>query len=74
VADLDLARAITNFVAGGRAFCPFGDAAVWGLQSHLDKFRPEFEAYIQAKNPDLSRPAMPMRPAYRPSSDPAELD
>jgi hypothetical protein len=47
---------------------------VWGLQSHLDKFRPEFEAYIQAKNPDLSRPAMPMRPAYRPSSDPAELD
>ncbi len=74
VADLDLARAITNFVAGGRAFCPFGDAAVWGLQSHLDKFRPEFEAYIQAKNPATTRPDMPLRPAYRPSLDPAELD
>ncbi len=74
VSDLDLARALTNFVAGGRAFCPFGDAAVWGLQSHLDKFRPEFEQYIQTHNPALHRPEMPLRPVYRPSTHPEELD
>ncbi|MFZ1707265.1 MAG: NADH-quinone oxidoreductase subunit NuoF [Anaerolineae bacterium] len=74
LSDLDLARSITNFVAGGRAFCPFGDAAVWGLQSHLDKFRPEFEQYIREKNPGLDRPEMPLRPTYRPSTNAAELD
>ena len=34
----------------GKSFCPFSYAAVWGLQSNLAKFRPEFEAAIAAAN------------------------
>src|SRR5690606_19957597 len=36
--DLDLMAYFTTFISG-KSFCPFGDAAVWGLQSNLAKFR-----------------------------------
>ena len=35
--DLALMEYITRFITG-KSFCPFGDAAVWGLQSNLAKF------------------------------------
>ncbi|GIV77135.1 NADH-quinone oxidoreductase subunit NuoF [Litorilinea aerophila] len=63
--DLELMEYITRFIAG-KSFCPFGDAAVWGLQSNLAKFRHEFIEYIDRTNPDNIGPAIPIRPIYRP--------
>jgi len=65
--DLDLMMRITHGIAGGHAFCPFGDAAVWGLQSNLTKFRTEFEEYIRQTNPEGKEPEVPIRTNYRPS-------
>jgi NADH-quinone oxidoreductase subunit F len=64
--DLDLMMRITRNIAGGRAFCPFGDAAVWGLQSHLNKFRNEFVEHICRTNPEGKEPVVPVWPIYRP--------
>jgi NADH-quinone oxidoreductase subunit F len=64
--DLDLMMRITQGIAGGRSFCPFGDAAVWGLQSNLTKFRDEFVAYIRRTNPDGKEPEVPVWANYRP--------
>jgi len=50
---------------GGKSFCPFGYAAVWGLQSNLTKFRGEFEAAIAAAK---EKPVIPVRPIYRPDT------
>jgi NADH-quinone oxidoreductase subunit F len=47
----------------GKSFCPFSYAAVWGLQSNLAKFRPEFEEAIANAS---SQPVIPIRPVYRP--------
>jgi NADH-quinone oxidoreductase subunit F len=63
--DLELMEHITKFIAG-KSFCPFGDAAVWGLQSSLAKFRGEFIELIQKTNPDQEGPVVPIRPIYRP--------
>jgi len=63
--DLPLMEKIASFIAG-KSFCPFGDAAVWGLQSGLIKFRSEFLDKIQATNPDSIGPMIPIRPIYRP--------
>jgi NADH-quinone oxidoreductase subunit F len=63
--DLPLLEKITSFISG-KSFCPFGDAAVWGLQSGLIKFRSEFLDKIQATNPDSIGPMIPIRPIYRP--------
>ncbi len=64
--DLDLLEHITKFISG-KSFCPFGDAAVWGLQSGLAKFRGEFIELIQTTNPSQEAPALPIRPIYRPN-------
>jgi NADH-quinone oxidoreductase subunit F len=37
----------------GRTFCPLGDAAAMPTISIVEKFRPEFEAYV-ARNPFAS--------------------
>jgi NADH-quinone oxidoreductase subunit F len=63
--DLDLMDYITKFIAG-KSFCPFGDAAVWGLQSSLAKFRGEYIELIHKTNPDQLPPPVPIRPIYRP--------
>jgi NADH-quinone oxidoreductase subunit F len=63
--DLDLMDHVTKFIAG-KSFCPFGDAAVWGLQSSLAKFRGEYIELIQKTNPDQEAPPLPIRPIYRP--------
>lgn len=52
----------------GKSFCPFGDAAVGGLQSSLTKFRGEFIEKITTTNPDNSGPEIPIRPIYRPDA------
>ncbi|MCO6453294.1 MAG: NADH-quinone oxidoreductase subunit NuoF [Caldilineales bacterium] len=65
MADLDNMQRITKYVEQ-QSFCPFGPAAVWGLQSTLRLFRPEFEAHIQETNPDSHKPDLPVRPIYRP--------
>ncbi len=71
--DVDLLETITKFIAG-KSFCPFGEAAVWGLQSNLAKFRNEFIAHIEATNPDELGPILPIRPIYRPdTSQPSGL-
>ena len=57
----------TRFIAG-KSFCPFGEAAVWGLQSNLAKFRPEFELQVKQTNPQNVGPVIPIRPTYRSSS------
>ncbi len=48
---------------GGKSFCPFGYAAVWGLQSNLAKFRGEFDAAIAGAT---KLPVIPVRPIFRP--------
>lgn len=63
--DLELMEHITKFISG-KSFCPFGDAAVWGLQSSLAKFRGEYIELIQETNPDEQAPPLPVRPIYRP--------
>jgi NADH-quinone oxidoreductase subunit F len=65
--DIDLLARITTFIAG-KSFCPFGEAAVWGLQSNLAKYRPEFQSYIDMTNPADVAPVIPIRPIYRPDT------
>ena len=65
--DLALMQTITTFISG-KSFCPFGDAAVWGLQSNLAKFGGEFVDHIQKTNPQELGPIIPIRPIYRPDS------
>jgi NADH-quinone oxidoreductase subunit F len=38
---------------------------VWGLQSNIARFRPEFEAAIAAAR---EQPVLPVRPSYRPDA------
>lgn len=66
--DLELMETITKFISG-KSFCPFGDAAVWGLQSNLAKFRNDFITHIEATNPDEIGPIIPIRPIYRPDTN-----
>ncbi len=63
--DLELMETITRFISG-KSFCPFGDAAVWGLQSNLAKYRGEFLVQIEETNPQEIGPQVPVRPIYRP--------
>jgi NADH-quinone oxidoreductase subunit F len=63
--DLPLLEKIASFISG-KSFCPFGDAAVWGMQSNLTKFRIEFTDKIMATNPESIGPEIPIRPIYRP--------
>ena len=65
--DLEVMEHITRFIAG-KSFCPFGDAAVWGLQSNLAKFRNEFIRHIEQTNPEEIGPIIPIRPIYRPDA------
>ena len=65
--DLELMEQITKFISG-KSFCPFGDAAVWGLQSNLAKFRNEFITHIELTNPREIGPIIPIRPIYRPDT------
>ena len=65
--DIDLLDHITKFIAG-KSFCPFGEASVWGLQSNIAKFRPEFVSYVQQTNPEEIGPIIPIRPIYRPDT------
>ncbi len=62
VDDISLMLYIADMIAG-KSFCPFSFAAVWGLQSNIAKFRPEFEAAIASAQ---ERPVLPVRPIYRP--------
>ena len=63
--DVDQLEYITKFIAG-KSFCPFGEAAVWGLQSNIAKFRNEFITLIDETNPTGVGPVIPIRPIYRP--------
>jgi NADH-quinone oxidoreductase subunit F len=62
--DIALMLVLADMI-GGKSFCPFGYAAVWGLQSNLAKFRPEFEAAIGTA---ARIPVIPVRPIYRPDT------
>ncbi len=64
VADIALMNYIADMI-GGKSFCPFGYAAVWGLQSNLAKFRGEFDEAIAAAD---KQPVIPIRPIYRPDA------
>ncbi len=64
VEDIALLNYLADMV-GGKSFCPFGYAAVWGLQSNLAKFRPEFDAAIAEAT---GMPVIPVRPTYRPDT------
>ncbi len=64
VEDVALMTYIADMI-GGKSFCPFGYAAVWGLQSNLGKFRSEFDAEIAAAK---AQPVIPVRPTYRPDT------
>ena len=65
--DLALMEYIAKNITG-KSFCPFGDAAVWGLQSNIAKFRDEFVDFIQQTNPAELGPEIPIRPIYRPNA------
>jgi len=65
--DLELMEHITKFIER-KTFCVFGDAAVWGLQSNLAKFRGEFIDLIEKTNPTDVGPVIPIRPIYRPDT------
>lgn len=71
--DVDLLEKIPTFITG-KSFCPFGDAAVWGLQSNLAHFKGEFIEFIETTNPDGSIPPLPIRSSYRPDKgQPSQL-
>ena len=71
--DLALMEYIASFITG-KSFCPFGDAAVWGLQSNIAKFSGEFVDFIEATNPEDTGPVLPIRPIYRPDTElPSQL-
>lgn len=63
--DLALLEYIAQNIAG-KSFCPFGEAAVWGMQSNLAKYRHEFNQLIAETNPTEIGPEVPIRPIYRP--------
>jgi NADH-quinone oxidoreductase subunit F len=63
--DLDEILRVSRFIEQ-QSFCPFGPAAVWGIRSAINRFRPELEAYIQQTNPAGEVPPLPVRPIYRP--------
>ena len=69
VEDIALMTYIADMI-GGKSFCPFGYAAVWGLQSNLAKFRPEFDAAIAgataSRSSRCARPTGPT-PVCRPA-------
>jgi NADH-quinone oxidoreductase subunit F len=46
-ADLDLLVDVANNIEGN-TICALGDAAAWPVQSYLKRFRPEFEAHVDA--------------------------
>jgi len=62
VDDIALMLYIADMIAG-KSFCPFSFAAVWGLQSNIARFQPEFDAAIAAAK---ELPVIPVRPTYRP--------
>lgn len=62
VSDIALMNHVADMI-GGKSFCPFGYAAVWGLQSNLAKFRGEFDEAIAGAH---DRTVIPVRPVYRP--------
>ena len=64
VEDIALMLYLADMI-GGKSFCPFGYAAVWGLQSNLAKFRPEF---AEAISHSQGAPVIPVRPIYRPDT------
>ncbi len=66
-ADLKLLEYIASNIAG-KSFCPFGFAAVWGLQSNLAKFGSEWTEFISETNPGGQGPSLPVRPIYRPDT------
>ncbi len=66
-ADLQLLEYIASNIAG-KSFCPFGFAAVWGLQSNLAKFGSEWTKFIIETNPGGHGPNLPVRPIYRPDT------
>ena len=66
--DLKLLDFIADNIAG-KSFCPFGFAAVWGLQSNMAKFGDEWREHIAATNPGNESPNLPVRPIYRPDAD-----
>lgn len=68
--DLEVMGYIANSMlwSRGKTFCPFGDAAVGGLQSTLDKFRGEYIELIEKTNPTEIGPEIPIRPIYRPDT------
>lgn len=63
--DLDEMLRLSRFIEQ-QSFCPFGPAAVWGMQSAIKHFRAEIEAYIEQTNPTGEGPVLPVRPIYRP--------
>ena len=63
--DLEEMLRISRFIEQ-QSFCPFGPAAVWGMQSAIKHFREEIEAYIEQTNPTGKVPVLPVRPIYRP--------
>ncbi len=67
-ADLTLLEFIADNIAG-KSFCPFGFAAVWGLQSNLAKFKSDWMRHIHETNPDGQGPNLPVRPVYRPDTE-----
>ncbi|HIQ05449.1 MAG TPA: NADH oxidoreductase (quinone) subunit F [Anaerolineae bacterium] len=49
-----------------QTFCPFGPAAVWGVESSIHLFRDEYIEHIRRTNPDGKAPEVPIRTVYRP--------
>ena len=58
VEDIALMTYIADMI-GGKSFCPFGYAAIWGLQSNLAKFRPSSTPPSPAAT---AQPVIPVRP------------
>ncbi|GAB4562588.1 MAG: hypothetical protein Kow0047_10810 [Anaerolineae bacterium] len=65
--DLDEISRIVKFIEQ-QSFCPFGPAAVWGIKSAIQHFRPQLEAFIEETNPTGEVPPLPVRPIYRPDT------
>jgi len=47
IADVDLLKSVADNI-DGNTICALGEAAAWPVQSFVKKFRPEFEAHVEA--------------------------
>jgi NADH-quinone oxidoreductase subunit F len=59
--DIDLLLDICNKI-DGRSYCPLGDAAAWPIRASINKFREEYEYWVEHKKSPVGPDCVPPAP------------